>query len=204
MKAHGNLEMAEAQTQKRRPTRATVAEAVAAAPQQALATRPVPRRRPPPRRSLVTVPPDRREEAAVAKRKAKFLKKLREEWGNITLAAEKTNIGRTTVYAWRDADKEFRTALDAMNEIAIDMYENELKKTAQAGNAASSMFFLKCKAKHRGYVERLEHTGQGGGPITSIVARVDMPDEQLRSSINRIMQDDEEFRQHVIEGGTLD
>ncbi len=39
----------------------------------------------------------------------------------------------------------------------------------QAGKEASIFFFLKCRAKDRGYVERSEITGAGGGPIESAV-----------------------------------
>jgi hypothetical protein len=51
----------------------------------------------------------------------------------------------------------------------VDTAEGELQKAIKTGNLTAIIFFLKCQAKGRGYVERIETTGPDGGAIKSEV-----------------------------------
>ena len=52
--------------------------------------------------------------------------------------------------------------------------ESELLKLMRAGDKAAIMFFLKCRAKDRGYIERQEFTGKDGTPISGKFEPVDI------------------------------
>lgn len=52
-------------------------------------------------------------------------------------------------------------------EALTDFAENKLFELIKAGDKTSIIFYLKCKAKNRGYVERQELTGKDGLPIAS-------------------------------------
>lgn len=48
----------------------------------------------------------------------------------------------------------------------LDFTENKLYELIKAGDKTSIIFFLKCKGKARGYVERQEMTGADGTPLS--------------------------------------
>ena len=65
-----------------------------------------------------------------------------------------------------------------------DFAEFELFKKIKEGNLTATIFFLKCKAKDRGYIERSEVTGKEGGVIEIASNTVDitkLPEEELRN-----------------------
>lgn len=120
------------------------------------------------------------------KTKELMLKALKKTRGIVSTAAESVNIARTTHYLWMDNDPEYKEAVNAINEAAIDFVEGKLFElidgankevlTGDGGttvikdtpNATATIFYLKTKAKHRGYVERQEITGADGGPVQII------------------------------------
>jgi len=50
-------------------------------------------------------------------------------------------------------------------ELNLDTAESQLMSLIANGNLRAVIFYLKTKGKARGYVERVEATGSGGGPI---------------------------------------
>ena len=103
--------------------------------------------------------------ARTAQDKKDFIDALEQSLGVITTACKKTGIPRRTIYNWIESDEDFKAAVDDVGEVAIDFVESQLFKQIKAGNPSSTIFYLKTKAKHRGYVERQEVTGPNGGPI---------------------------------------
>ncbi len=63
---------------------------------------------------------------------------------------------RRTVWQRVDDDPELRELVDELSESFIDEAENKLYEAIRAGNVVATIFFLKTKARHRGYSERLE------------------------------------------------
>lgn len=93
------------------------------------------------------------------------VKALYENMGNVSAACAAVGIGRTRFYDWKKEDPAFTEAVDNVEEFAIDQVENSLMKKIREGDTASIIFFLKCRAKSRGYIERQELSGPNGGPI---------------------------------------
>ncbi len=104
-----------------------------------------------------------------AKEKAQFLEALRLKFGNTTEACKAVGIARQTPYSWRGEDGAFAAEWDAIIEGLKDFAESKLLLNISRGKEASIFFFLKCRAKDRGYVERSEITGKDGGPIETAV-----------------------------------
>ena len=90
------------------------------------------------------------------KNKAIFLEALEKSLGNITLASQMTGISRRTFYNWLRDDEEFKQAVDDITEIQIDFVESKLLERIKQGDTTAIIFYLKTRAKHRGYVERME------------------------------------------------
>lgn len=117
-------------------------------------------------------------------RKKMVLEKLAEVRGIVTTACQNANIARSTFYQWCDTDPEFKAAVESVNESCIDFVESKLlekingvtirKGVGEDGedvtydlppSDTAIIFYLKTKAKKRGYVERTELTGADGNPI---------------------------------------
>lgn len=108
--------------------------------------------------------------------------------GVVSSACESVGLSRTTFYEYVNTDPEFKQAVDEINEKAIDFVESKLfEKINGWENAVLSkegyvaydqppsdtaiIFFLKTRAKKRGYVEKTEldmkaNVGVSDEPIT--------------------------------------
>jgi len=104
-----------------------------------------------------------------------FLEALRNLHGNISEACKSCGISRRTFYDWKEGHPAFREAYEDITEMVIDTVESALYKGILEGNVTAQIFFLKCRAKHRGYVERQEITGPDGAPINDGVNWSEVP-----------------------------
>lgn len=91
--------------------------------------------------------------------KKRFLSSFGAHKGNVTLACKAARVGRSTYYEWLDADQAFRAQVEAAFEAVIDHVEDKLHKLIDTLEPAAIFFFLKTRAKKRGYVERQEVEG---------------------------------------------
>lgn len=100
---------------------------------------------------------DRRKKNKKSKKDA-MLEALTLTMGIVSTACAKVGISRQTHYDYMDSDPEYAKAVDDINERTIDMVESKLyKKINKDECTTSTIFFLKTKAKHRGYIERQEN-----------------------------------------------
>lgn len=105
--------------------------------------------------------------------KKAFIKQLRKSLGVISDACRLSRTSRRTVYNWIESDKKFKKYVDECQDIAIDFVESKLfelirgikvQKTVGGKPSvytlppdnASVIFFMKTKARHRGYSEKLD------------------------------------------------
>jgi hypothetical protein len=101
-------------------------------------------------------------------RKQTILATLRETKGNMTRAASALGYDRKHLYRVVKGYK-LEDALEEIKEQKIDVAEDTLYTAAANGNVTAAIFILKCQAKHRGWIERTEHTGPDGEPIQTKV-----------------------------------
>ncbi len=94
-------------------------------------------------------------------KKKTIITALKNSFGNISKACESAGISRRTFYNWKDEDPDFRDELDGINEYILDRVENSLLDLIEGGNVTATIFYLKTKGKHRGYIEKqeLDHHG---------------------------------------------
>jgi hypothetical protein len=93
--------------------------------------------------------------------KKNFLELYEKRACNVSAVCRELQIGRDFYYDHIKTDPDFAKACSHIEEGLIDFAENQLIKNIKEGKETSLIFFLKCKAKHRGYVERqeFEHSG---------------------------------------------
>lgn len=99
---------------------------------------------------------------------------ITESKGILASAASRLGCARNTIVNYIERYSTVKAAFDEANETTIDYVESQLLKQITAGQPAATIFFLKTKAKHRGYVERQEHK----------INVSDMSDEQLQAIVD--------------------
>jgi len=105
-------------------------------------------------------------------KKEKLLKALQETQGLIYHACKKAgNISRSTYYRYMREDEEFAQAVEDIKEAQIDYVEGQLIKNISDGRETSIIFYLKSKARDRGYAEKVDITS-GGKTLTELKIEV--------------------------------
>ncbi len=131
-------------------------------------------------------------------KKKKVLKTLEKYQGIVTNACGSIHLARSTYYEWLKTDPDFKSAVDEIQEVAIDFVEGKLMEKirgiqctavdskgnttvySQPPSDTAIIFYLKTKGKKRGYVERSEITGKDGGAIlTKQQDLTDLTEEEL-------------------------
>jgi hypothetical protein len=120
-------------------------------------------------------PPTKKQQQVQRNKKA-LLEALEKSLGVVTTACKVVEVDRTTFYRYVNDDDGFKAAVKEIEDVALDFAESQLFKQIQGGEVSSTIFYLKTKGKHRGYVEKsqTELTGKDGGPV-DVATRVILP-----------------------------
>lgn len=89
-------------------------------------------------------------------RKKAMIEALENSLGIVSVACRKIGISRQTHYRWLEEDADYEKQAKEIIEATIDYVESKLFENISDKKEASIMFYLKSKAKHRGYIERQE------------------------------------------------
>jgi len=101
-------------------------------------------------------------------KKKRLLQALQETQGLVYHACKKAgNVSRSTYYRYMKEDEQFAKAVKEIQEAQIDYVEGELIKNIARGKETSIIFYLKSKARDRGYSEKLDITS-GDKPLTNL------------------------------------
>lgn len=91
-------------------------------------------------------------------KKQAMVQALENSLGVVTTACRTVGISRDTHYRWMKADPEYAKQVNEMSEVALDFAESKLFKAIKNENTTATIFYLKTKGRHRGYVEGQEVT----------------------------------------------
>ena len=94
-----------------------------------------------------------------------MIEALEESKGLIAPAARALGCSRDTIRSYIDEYSAVAQAKLDQEEAVKDMAENALYAAILRGEAWAICFYLKCRAKDRGYVERAELTGANAAPV---------------------------------------
>lgn len=89
-------------------------------------------------------------------KKKEMIEALKKSLGVVTNACNKVGINRSTHYDWLRDDPKYKAEVLDIEDIAIDFVESKLHQSINNGSDTAIIFYLKTKAKKRGYVERQE------------------------------------------------
>jgi len=88
--------------------------------------------------------------------KEAMIEAMEKNLGIVTDSCRQIGISRDTHYRWLKEDKAYKKAIKEIENVALDFAESALHQQIKKGNPLSTMFYLKCKAKKRGYIEQQE------------------------------------------------
>lgn len=86
--------------------------------------------------------------------------------GFVSVAARNLGCADNTVRNYMERYAVCKQAVTDARESMIDIAEGRLYQNINSGDNTAIIFYLKTQAKHRGYIERYEHTGKDGGDIS--------------------------------------
>jgi hypothetical protein len=98
----------------------------------------------------------KKENKTTTEKKKRFLEEFARARGIISVASNNVGISRQQVWNWTQSDPDFKTLYDNILEDQIDFVENKLIEKIEDGSDTAIIFYLKCKGKKRGYVEKQE------------------------------------------------
>jgi len=88
--------------------------------------------------------------------KKQLLLAMEKNMAIVTHACKKAGCSRKTFYEYYNNDPDFKEQIDALQDMVVDFAEGALLKSIQNGSDTAIIFYLKCKGKKRGYIERSE------------------------------------------------
>jgi hypothetical protein len=91
---------------------------------------------------------------------------LRASGGYQTVAAQKLGTSQQCISARIKRSPALQQFVKEIENQYLDLAESKLITLIKAGNLGAICFYLKCKGRHRGYIERHEISGEDGGPLT--------------------------------------
>ncbi len=93
--------------------------------------------------------------------------------GMVYLAADKLGREVSGIYRRIQHSPMLQAIIEQAEGKMLDTSETALKSAILKGEAWAICFSLKCKGKHRGYIERVEHTGRDGAPLFDLKSMSD-------------------------------
>jgi hypothetical protein len=99
--------------------------------------------------------------------KKNMIHALEKSLGVVTTACKAVGVSRDSHYRWMKEDEAYLESVKALEGMTLDFAESKLHEQILEGNTTAIIFFLKCKGKVRGYVERQEISVEKSTPDLS-------------------------------------
>jgi len=106
--------------------------------------------------------------------------------GMVSVAARMLGVTRWAIYKRAKSSPAIKRAIEMAREEMIDLAEQKLRMAILNGEAWAIALALKTIGKQRGYIERVEHTGEDGGMIkTELYLPHNNRDDNLRFELDK-------------------
>lgn len=96
---------------------------------------------------------------------------IRKNDGMLSITARKIGCSLSTIYSYRDKFPCVREAIMESRELMTDQVESSLACAAKNGEAWAVSLYLKCMAKNRGYVERMEQVNLTDDDVNRLIEK---------------------------------
>lgn len=95
--------------------------------------------------------------------------------GIVTTASKLCGVSRSQHYEWMQNDPQYMRNINEVAEMAKDFVESQLYDQIKNGSTTATIFYMKCKMRERGYMEKLDVDLNTNRPDLS-----DMTTEEIR------------------------
>jgi predicted transcriptional regulator len=121
--------------------------------------------------------------------KEKLLKAIKGSFGIKVNIANKLGCSRPTVDNWLKKDEDVRKAYESELENTIDKVENQLIQNISNGDNTALLFFLKCKGRQRGWIDRYDYKVEKETKVTISLEETVKKAKELGLEIPKVLQD---------------
>lgn len=97
------------------------------------------------------------------------LKAIKGSKGNISKIAKKLKCNWHTAKKYIESFEETKKAYNDENEQVLDIADEKLYQLVEEGDLGAIKWLQSTKGKHRGYVQRQEHTGKDGDKLQTVI-----------------------------------
>lgn len=112
------------------------------------------------------------------KNKERLLIALEKHLGIVTEACKEAQISRKQFYVYCNTDEDFKATVDEINDMTIDFAEGALFKKIKEGSERSILFYLRYRARKRGYTDSVDITSGGEKLLTDIKINIVLPKKE--------------------------
>lgn len=132
----------------------------------------------------IITPAQQQEQERTRIRKKLFLETLEQLYGNITLAAAKTDIHRSAVYEWIHSDPEFKRKVNEACNTRVNIVEDRFFALGMAGQGNAHVLMFILKHKHPAYKRQRK-----GSSRIDIYHHTERTGKDSKSVLNRTLED---------------
>ena len=112
------------------------------------------------------------------KNKERLLIALEKHLGIVTEACKEAQISRKQFYVYCNTDEDFKATVEEINDMTIDFAEGALFKKIKEGSERSILFYLRYRARKRGYTDSVDITSGGEKLLTDIKINIVLPKKE--------------------------
>ena len=113
-------------------------------------------------------------------KKTLMIQALTKSLGNVSSACKSIGIERSTHYDWLESDPNYKNEVESISDYSLDFVESKLIENINDKKESSIFFYLKCKGKKRGWIEKSEIQN------TNINYNQEMTDEQMNDVLDKL------------------
>jgi len=81
---------------------------------------------------------------------------MQQALGIVTTASKIASVSRSQHYEWINNDPEYMRRINDVSEMAKDFVESQLFAQIKEGSTTATIFYMKCKMRERGYIEKVD------------------------------------------------
>ena len=112
----------------------------------------------------------------MGKRQLQYLQILEKNGGLIQPSCQASGVSRASHYKWINDFEGFAEKVEEIKESMKDFAEGKLLQAITNDDLTACIFYLKCQAKDRGYIDKqlIEHSGSS--QVVVITGENEIPD----------------------------
>ena len=99
--------------------------------------------------------------------KQRMVDAMQSSLGIVTTACQVAEVSRSQHYEWMQTDPEYANKIKAVTEMCHDFVESSLFQQIKDGSTTATIFYMKCRMRERGYIEKMDVDLTTGRPDMS-------------------------------------